>query len=144
MSERAMRASDQDRDEALLALTDAFADGRLDHAEFETRMASAQGATYLHDLDPLFADLPSRTRAAGVAEGAALPAHLPRRPSFVPFLLLAVLTAVLVTSGHVWVLIPLWFLGFSAARRIAWRRHAMAYAALAGTRATYGHHRSRR
>ena len=59
-----MRASDQDREEAILALSDHFADGRLDHAEFEVRMARAQEATYVHELDPLFADLPARKQDA--------------------------------------------------------------------------------
>ena len=40
-----MRASDQDREEAILALSDHFAEGRLDHAEFDARMARAQEAT---------------------------------------------------------------------------------------------------
>ena len=146
MTERVMRASDQDREEAILALSDAFADGRLDHGEFETRMASAQAATYLHDLDPLFADLPSRTRTPEVASHASVPGRLPPRPPVVPFLLFGVLATVLVVTGHLWVLIPLWFLGFSVARRMAWRRHAMAYAALPahsgphGPRRQYGHH----
>jgi hypothetical protein len=130
MSERVMRASDQDREEAILALSDAFADGRLDHAEFETRMSAAQAATYLHDLDPLFADLPSRTRAPEVAHRAAAPGRLRPRPPVVPFLLIGVLATVLVATGHLWVLIPLWFLGFPVARRLAWRRHAWAHAAL--------------
>ncbi len=144
MSERVMRASDQDREEAILALSDAFADGRLDHAEFDSRMTSAQGATYLHDLDPLFADLPSRTGGVDVAPRAALPGHLPRRPPVVPFLVLALVTTVLVATGHVWVLIPLWFFGFSVARRMAWRRHAMGYAAIPAHPGPHGHHRARR
>jgi hypothetical protein len=144
MSEQVMRASDQDRDEAILALTDAFADGRLDHGEFESRMETAQRATYIHDLDPLFADLPSRKRTSDVAPRQARVGRAPRRPSFVPFLVLAVLAAVLVTSGHVWVLIPLWFIGFSIVRRMAWRRHAMGYAELPqrhGPRGPHGPHR---
>ena len=72
-----MRASDQDREEAILALSDHFADGRLDHAEFEARMARAQEATYVHELDPLFADLPARTKEA-VASGTA---DVRRRPA---------------------------------------------------------------
>ncbi len=55
-----MRASDQDRNEAVLALSDHFAEGRLDQAEFDLRMTAASEATYVHDLDPLFADLPRR------------------------------------------------------------------------------------
>jgi hypothetical protein len=58
-----MRASDQDRNEAVLALSDHFAEGRLDQVEFDARMTAASEATYLHDLDPLFADLPRRGMA---------------------------------------------------------------------------------
>ena len=55
---RPMRASDQDRTEAVLALTDHVTDGRLDSDEFEARVSAAYAATYLHELDPLFVDLP--------------------------------------------------------------------------------------
>ncbi len=81
-----MRASDQDRDEAVRALADHYADGRLDHDEFEARMSAASGATYLHDLDPLFADLPSRTPPRSVEVRRHPPV---RRPgpwlAFAPF-----------------------------------------------------------
>ena len=70
MSEQApMRASDQDRNEAVLALSDHFAEGRLDQGEFDLRMTAASEATYLHDLDPLFADLPRRGTVSG-AQGS--------------------------------------------------------------------------
>jgi len=131
MSAPVMRASDQDREEAVLALSDHFAEGRLDHEEFESRMALAQQATYLHDLDPLFADLPSRARRGdAVAAARPRPSWRPgRRSHVVPFVLLAVLTAILLTQGHaVWLLIPLWWIGFSVARRRAWQRRAWAHA----------------
>jgi hypothetical protein len=144
MSERVMRASDQDREEAILSLTDAFTDGRLDHAEFETRMSAAQAATYVHDLDPLFADLPARTRKVEPVAYAAPLERKRRRPPFVPLLMVAALTAVLLTTGHVWVLFPLWFLGFHVARGIAWRRHAMAHAASRGELGLHGPYRRMR
>ena len=66
-----MRASDQDRNEAVLALSDHFAEGRLDQGEFDVRMTAASEATYLHDFDPLFADLPRRgTMRPTGAEGS--------------------------------------------------------------------------
>jgi len=133
-----MRASDQDREEAILALSDHFADGRLDHAEFDARMTRAQEATYVHELDPLFADLPARHKDAVVAGSPRMavppgwPTMRPRpRPSFLPFLLVVGVTALVVTHGFaVWMLFPLWFFGVTVARRLAWRRHAWAYAAL--------------
>ena len=130
MSAAPMRASDQDRSEAVLALSDHFADGRLDHDEFETRMSAAQQATYLHDLDPLFADLPGRSRPAQVAQqGRPLPGRRGGpRPVLVPFVLAALLTAIVLTSGHaLWLLVPMWFLGMSLAHRLAWRHRAVRY-----------------
>jgi DUF1707 SHOCT-like domain len=59
-----LRASDQDRHEAVLALSEHHAEGRLDLTEFTVRMERAQEAVHLADLDPLFADLPARGRAA--------------------------------------------------------------------------------
>ena len=64
-----LRASDQDRHEAVLALSEAFADGRLDSEG--VRGAAVAGAR--RDLRarprPAFADLP--TRVAGQSSGAA-------------------------------------------------------------------------
>jgi len=142
-----MRASDQDREEAILALSDHFADGRLDHAEFEVRMARAQEATYVHELDPLFADLPARkqdavpTGPAGMVAAPGWPMMRPRpRPSFLPFLLVVGVAAVVLTHGFAfWMLFPLWFFGATVARRLAWRRQAWAYAALPQQTGPYGH-----
>jgi Domain of unknown function (DUF1707) len=54
-----MRAGTTDRQAAVDRLTTHFADGRLDAAEFDQRVATAYGSTYLDELQPLFADLPS-------------------------------------------------------------------------------------
>lgn len=53
-----MRAGTADRQAAVDRLTAHFTDGRLDAAEFDQRVASAYGSTYLDELNPLFADLP--------------------------------------------------------------------------------------
>ena len=63
----AVRASDRERDAATGRLQDAFAEGRLDDAEFDARMRSALSARTRADLDGLLADLP----AAGPATGQA-------------------------------------------------------------------------
>ena len=63
----AMRASDQDRDEATVRLQAAFAEGRLDDAEFDRRMRSALTAVTRPELDKLSADLPAAATAAGAA-----------------------------------------------------------------------------
>jgi hypothetical protein len=59
-----MRASDQDRDEATPRLQAAFAEGRLDDAEFDRRMRSALTAVTRPELDKLSADLPAARAAA--------------------------------------------------------------------------------
>lgn len=126
MTGRPMRASDQDRDEAVLALSDHYAEGRLDHDEFESRMSLASRATYLHELDPLFVDLPARARPA-TAVGRRRPAPMqPPRP-VLPLVLLAlgaVATAIVLTHGRaLWLLVPLWWIGMSVGRRRAWQRY---------------------
>jgi Domain of unknown function (DUF1707) len=55
----AILASDRERDAATGRLQDAFAEGRLDDAEFDARMRSALSARTLADLDGLLADLPA-------------------------------------------------------------------------------------
>jgi len=55
----AIRASDRERDAATHRLQDAFAEGRLDDAEFDVRMRSALSARTQADLDGLLADLPA-------------------------------------------------------------------------------------
>lgn len=52
-----LRASDRDRDVALEVLGEAYADGRLDHAEYDARSTAASGAKVLADLVPQLEDL---------------------------------------------------------------------------------------
>jgi hypothetical protein len=154
-----MRASDQDRQEAVLALSDEYAEGRLDRDEFDRRQALAQEATYLHDLDPLFADLPGRvspTRRAATAVPAPRvggraglrPRRAHRPPVMLAFVLAMVVLGVVTGSHVLWLLVvpALWF---AVAMRV--RRHAFAYAAVRGSMGgspsylppharRYGHH----
>jgi hypothetical protein len=137
---RPMRASDQDRHEAVLALSDEYAAGRLDHDEFERRQAVALQATFLNDLDPLFTDLPGRSapRARGAVGGAAygVPGGAPpwggrRGPRGVPFLAIVVallIGASLATGAHVWwFVIPAVSFAMAARHRRRWAMtHAMA------------------
>ena len=138
-----MRASDQDREEAVRALTDQYAEGRLDHAEFELRMDRAQQATYVHDLDPLFADLPARAGRGAVVEPARSTPRELRSGRFRPplFLPLVVLTAIVLAGGHaLWLLLPLWWIGMSIGRRRAWERRSWAYAELTRQHGPHAHH----
>ena len=67
----AIRASDQDREQAAQRLQAAFAERRLDDAEFDTRMRAALTAVTHTDLGKLTADLPE------AAPSGAAPARLP-------------------------------------------------------------------
>jgi Domain of unknown function (DUF1707) len=61
------RASDRERDAVVQRVQDAFAEGRLDDAEFDQRTRAALTARTHAELDALLADLP----AAGPGTGAA-------------------------------------------------------------------------
>ena len=52
-----LRASDSDRDVVAGVLAEAYADGRLDREEFDTRSATAAAARTLGELPALVADL---------------------------------------------------------------------------------------
>jgi hypothetical protein len=69
----AIRASDRERDGAVQRLQHAFAEGRLDDAEFDERMRTALAARTRADLAALLADLPADAPEpdAGVATVAS-------------------------------------------------------------------------
>lgn len=131
MNGQPMRASDRDRDEAVRVLSEHYADGRLDHDEFDARMTRASAATYLHELDPLFADLPPRSGPPAPVRGrsASVGPHPPAVLAvvLVPAVLAALLATIVLTHGHAfWLLLPLWWFGMGVARRRAWQRQAAA------------------
>ncbi|MFC5184841.1 DUF1707 SHOCT-like domain-containing protein [Actinomadura harenae] len=65
-----VRASDHERDQMLVRLHGAFAEGRLSEPELDDRIARTLAARTLTDLDVLAADLPEAPRtASGVASG---------------------------------------------------------------------------
>jgi Domain of unknown function (DUF1707) len=65
----ATRASDRERDAVVQRVQDAFAEGRLDDAEFDERTRAALTARTHAELDALLADLPAATGAAPVVPG---------------------------------------------------------------------------
>jgi hypothetical protein len=67
-----MRVSDVERTEVTNALCRHFADGRLDEAELNDRLARATAAKIRADLAPLLADLP-RLDGGGPVPTAARP-----------------------------------------------------------------------
>jgi hypothetical protein len=67
---RPIRASDQDREAVVQRLQDAFAEGRLDDAEFDQRTRAALTAKTSANLAPLLDDLPAAGRpSAGPGPG---------------------------------------------------------------------------
>ena len=60
-----LRASDEERDEAVSELGERFAEGRLSHDTFMHRMDEALGARDRRQLDGLFTDLPRRRPGLG-------------------------------------------------------------------------------
>ncbi|MGH4030342.1 DUF1707 SHOCT-like domain-containing protein [Actinomycetota bacterium Odt1-20B] len=56
---KGLRAGDAERDQAVEALGQHFAKGRLDAQTYETRSAAALRATCVSELAALFADLPA-------------------------------------------------------------------------------------
>lgn len=96
-----LRASDAERDAALRALTTHFADGRLNHAEFDERADAALAARTQDQLRALFKDLPSPVPGFGMRS-----AHVEEEPQgaamhggplliLVPVLLLLAIVAAL-------------------------------------------------
>ena len=71
MTDRPIRASDQERESVVDVLRDAFTDGRLTFDEFEERTASAYAARTWDQLRELTSDLPAQP---------VLGADLHRRP----------------------------------------------------------------
>jgi hypothetical protein len=98
-----MRASDQDRDEAVLALGEHHASGRITLPEFTARMEQALASTYLHELDPLFADLPA-VRSAGAVAVTSAPARRAGPPPvvllMVPLLVAFAVVVAVAAAGH--------------------------------------------
>lgn len=122
--ERWMRASDEDRENAVDVLRDAYAKCRLRSGEFYERVDAAYAATTWDDLDNLTADLPVIWTDAGlpsdvVSRGGSRTAgqSLFRQVIwvrnlwiFLPVLVLVAGLAGLVTSAAVWAacaLVPL-------------------------------------
>lgn len=70
------RASDRERDTVVQRVQDAFAEGRLDDAEFDERTRAALTARTHAELDALLADLPAQTAGGTVP---AVAGHGPGR-----------------------------------------------------------------
>ena len=112
-----VRIGDAERDSAATALGEHYSEGRLDRAEFDTRLADALAARTRDDLAVLFSDLPANGRPAELEARPPGPARAPAAfgPGFwLPrvIILLAVVAAVgAVVHGHApFFLLPLLWL----------------------------------
>jgi hypothetical protein len=72
----ATRASDRERDAVVQRVQQAFAEGRLDDAEFDERMRAALVARTHGDLDALLADLPAAAPGPAPAASGRGPGRL--------------------------------------------------------------------
>jgi hypothetical protein len=105
-SDQHLRVSDAERQAVTDRLSEHFAAGRLDQAEFDERVGRAMSAKTRGDLSGLFADLPET--------GAPAVPGYPRRRHRHPVLLVALFVVLAVMTAHVlwWTTVPLLWLGF--------------------------------
>ena len=97
-----LRVSDAERNAVTERLAAHYSDGRLDQAEFDERVSQAMAAKTRGDLEGLFDDLPDPepTGASGTV-GPSAPYRVRRRRGPArPFLLLALVIALLFVAGH--------------------------------------------
>lgn len=121
-----LRVGDAERQEAVAALGEHFATGRLDQGEFDTRVQAAYGSRTRVDLRGLFTDLPEpapfRPAASpGWQDGRAARDRGKPRSGPPLFLLVFVLAAVSSAALHAPVL-PIVLLVWFVAGRHAWHR----------------------
>ena len=106
-----MRVSDSDRERAMADLAEHYAEGRLEHEEYDERLDAIWTARTRADLAVLFGDLPrpAAARPAGPPARAPHPRGRGRaRMPVLPVLALLIVLSVL-TGAPLWVLIfPLW------------------------------------
>lgn len=113
-----LRVGDAERQEAVSALGEHYAAGRLDATELDTRVQAAYAARTRVDLRGLFADLPEpapfRTEPApGWRDGRAARdggrRFAPAMPAFPLVILLALVASVLLRAPILPVVLLVWF-----------------------------------
>jgi hypothetical protein len=114
-NDTAMRASDEERNAVADKLSRHFAEGRLDSAEFKTRLDAAMSATTRGQLNGLFYDLPRLP--------ADPPPPPPKRQRILPYLfLIAVLVIVAGALLPWWPLYHVPWVLFAIVGFLIWRR----------------------
>ncbi len=121
-----LRVSDGDRERAMADLATHYAEGRLDHEEYDERLDAIWTARTRADLALLFGDLP-RLQPTPSAAPARGPRQRQRtRVPLLPVLALALGLSILVHAPWLLVVVPLWFVlsrrGGCATQPV--RRHA--------------------
>jgi hypothetical protein len=114
MAETSMRIGDEDREQAAAILGDHFSAGRLEHAEFDERIARIYAARTEADLAPVFVDLPAAALdGRPFSKTAAHARHRIPASTIVPVLVLVLVAAmawVALTDRPPFFLVPLvWF-----------------------------------
>jgi hypothetical protein len=99
-----LRVSDADRERAMADLAGHYADGRLDHEEYDERLDAIWTARTRADLAVLFSDLPRPQVAHPPARPAARRERPPFRLPLLPVLMLLVALSIL-TGAPVWLAI---------------------------------------
>jgi hypothetical protein len=111
-----IRVSDAEREAVTDRLAEHYAEGRLDHNEFDKRVGQAMSAKTRADLAGLFADLPAlanREPRTLQASQATLPAR-PRRHGH-PVVLLVLAVVIFLAAAHALVAGPWLWLAFIVA-----------------------------
>ena len=106
------RVSDNDRERAMADLAGHYADGRLDHEEYDERLDAIWTARTRADLAVLFSDLPRPqvTYPSPPARAASRPGGRGRRFPLLPVIAVLVVLS-MITEAPLWLLIfPLLFL----------------------------------
>ncbi|GAA1435457.1 hypothetical protein GCM10009641_31570 [Mycobacterium cookii] len=107
-----MRIADSDRERAMADLAGHYAEGRLDHEEYDERLDAIWTARTRADLALLFSDLPRLPAPLPPGPEPAGPRR-PRARQRVPLLpvLAALVVLSLLTGAHLWLLVfPLMFM----------------------------------
>ncbi len=115
VADASLRASDDERNAVADKLSRHYAEGRLDEAEFKSRLDTAMSATTRGDLHGLFHDLP--------ALPSAPPPPPPRHRRIMPFVFLVALVAIV--AGATIPIYPLYhvpWLLLAVVGFVLWRR----------------------
>ena len=115
-----MRIADSDRERAMADLAQHYADGRLDHEEYDERLDAIWTARTRADLAVLFSDLPRPQPAQPPRPPARAPGRPGSRPRFPLVPVLAVLIVLSIVVGKPLFLLVFPLMWFAHRRRGPW------------------------